>query len=526
MKKIILMVVVLLASFASCTEEDFSESYTNPSKIATSSVEKQFAGFLQANREYVVPSYWNYFVVLRTTVNRYTQAVGWANATSQYVPGAGLISDRWNNYYNFLAQYREFEKIYNEQTADDQAAKRIFMIAATIYLYDHTQKVIDLHGDIPFSQAGMLSANGGDYEASLPEYDEAGALYTKMMDDLKAFADELNTIDIPTAIQTGFSSQDFVNYGDIDLWRMYCNSLRLRFLTRVSGVAAMASRSATEIQSIVADPSSYPVVTESDDNIQIDIMDLNTPINSTGFRTGLEDWGGNIAGKEMIDHMKASSDPRLPVLFEPGEDAGGEYLGLDPLMLGSDQQALIDGGTMTIYNRSTTSRNQFFPGVLITAAEVNLLLAEYHLNHGSDADAEAAYSKAIEESVEQYYDIRAISNDNVAGPVTTPTGAEVQDYIDAPEVSWAGAATADEKLALIATQKWLHFNVIQSIEGWAEQRRLGLPQFEFWEDDANAQQLPPDRWFYSATENTYNTVNYSAVRAKDNLTTNIFWDGE
>lgn len=525
MKKIHLLAFVLLVCSFSCTEEDFSDSYADPSKISTSSVEKQFSGFLQSNREYVVPSYWNYFVVLRTTVNRYTQSVGWANATAQYVPGSGLISNRWDNYYNFVAQYREFEKIYNTQSQEDQAARRIFMIAANIYLYDHTQKVVDLHGDIPFSEAGKLSANSGDYEASLPKYDGAEEIYTRMMDDLKAFADELNTIQIPSAIQTGFATQDFINYGNIAHWKAYCNSLRLRILTRVSGVASMKSRATSEIQAILADASSYPVVTESDNNIQIDIKDLNTAINSMGFRTGLEDWNGNIAGEAMIDHMKAASDPRLRVMFEPGANAGGAYNGLDPLLLGADQQQLIDGGTMAIYNRSTLSRNQFFPGILISAAEVNLLIAEYYLKKGSDANAQAAYNKAVEESIEQYYDIRAISNDNVAGAVTAPTASEISNYINSPGVSWATASTG-EKISRIATQKWLHFNVIQSIEGWAEQRRLGLPDLTFWPDDANAQELPPARWFYAPTENTYNTVNYSTVRSKDNLATKIFWDIE
>src|SRR5690606_16522027 len=115
--------------------------------------EKQFAGFLQTNRDYVMPGYWNYFVVLRTTLTRYTQAVGWVNSTAQYVPGAAGIDGRWGNYYDLLAQYRELEKVYNGLSAEDQALRRIYMIAATIYLYDHTQKVIDLHGDIPFSEA-------------------------------------------------------------------------------------------------------------------------------------------------------------------------------------------------------------------------------------------------------------------------------------------------------------------------------------------------------------------------------------
>lgn len=518
------MTMVLLFSFASCTEEDFEESYADPSKVSVSSVEKQFAGFLQANREYVVPSYWNYFVVLRTTVNRYTQAVGWANSTAQYVPGAGLISNRWDNYYNFLAQYREFEKIYNALPADDQAARRIFMIAATIYLYDHTQKVVDLHGDIPFTEAGKLSLNGGDYQASLSKYDDANAIYTQMLDDLKAFADELNTINVAAAIKTGFTKQDFVNDGDMMKWKRYCNSLRMRMLSRVSGSPALSGRATSEISAILANPGSYPLVLESDDNIKVDIQDINSPIHSKDFRTGLEDWNGNIAGKAMIDLMKSTSDPRLRVLFEPGANAGGNYNGLDPMLLEGNQQALIDGGTMSIYNRSTVSRNQYFPGILISAGEVNLFIAEHHLKSGADASAQAAYNKAIEESVEQYYDIRTISNDNVSGAVTPFTGAEVTAYQNTPAVSWATATTTDQKLSRIATQKWLHYNVIQPIESWAEMRRLDLPSFSFLPDNSNPQTLPPTRWLYAPSENTYNTVNYSAVRSKDNLTTKLFWD--
>lgn len=234
MKKTILVCATALSlAMTSCKKQDFADNYADPSKISQTSVEKQFAGFLSYNREYVLPSYWNYFVVLRTTVNRYSQAVGWVNSTGQYVPGAAGINDRWNNYYGFLSQYRELEKVYAGMSSSDQQLRRIYMIAATIYLYDHTQKVIDLHGDIPFTEAGKLSANGGDYAVSLPKYDKAEDLYTKMLDDLKAFADELNSIAVAPAIQTGFKSQDVVNKGNMTTWKKYCNSLRLRMLGRV-----------------------------------------------------------------------------------------------------------------------------------------------------------------------------------------------------------------------------------------------------------------------------------------------------
>lgn len=96
----------------------------------------------------------------------------------------------------------------------------------------------------------------------------------------------------------------------------YVNSLRLRLLTRVSGSSTLGARSKTEIGAILADPTKYPVVTKYDENIQIDIFNLGSQINSTGFRTGLEDWDGNVAGKVMIDKMVASSDPRLDVILK------------------------------------------------------------------------------------------------------------------------------------------------------------------------------------------------------------------
>jgi len=93
-----------------------------------------------------------------------------------------------------------------------------------------------------------------------------------------------------------------------------------------------------------------------------------------------------------------------------------------------------------------------------------------------------------------------------------------------PAVKWENAASTDAKLKLIATQKWIHFSVVQPYESWTEARRLDAPQLNFWVDNSNAQTLPPYRWYYGSSENIYNTVNYETVRSKDNLTTKIFWD--
>jgi hypothetical protein len=254
------------------------------------------------------------------------------------------------------------------------------------------------------------------------------------------------------------------------------------------------------------------------------VFNLSTEIHSKGFRSGLEDWEGNIAGKAMIDMMNTTGDPRLRAMFEPGANAAGVYKGLDPLLSSSAQTALVAGGTLSIYNRSTLSRNEYFPGVLINAAEVSFLISEAQLNAGNDAAAKAAYNEGISKSVKYYYGLRALSNDNTAGDLDPTSDAEIADYIAEPAVNWDNAANKEAKLKLLATQKWLHFSVVQPYESWAETRRLDAPVFAFEVDNSNALKQPPYRWLYAGSEQTYNTVNYESVKAKDNLTTRIFWD--
>lgn len=520
-----LMLLSLIVVVSSCKKSDFAGSYADPSKISVSTIEKQYAGFLKSNSDYVVPAYYNYFVVLRTSTNRYTNAIGFTNVDKMYVPGDAGIAANWGSYYSLLAQYRELQKIYAAASATEQTDKKIFLTTATIYLYDYTQKMVDLHGAIPFTEAGKLSTNGGDYLNSLPKYDDATAVYTKMLDDLKAIADQLSTTTLPAAVQTALTNQDFVNAGNLTKWKIYCNSLRLRLLVRVSDVASMSARATSEISSILSNPTTYPTASSNTDNIQINVKDLTSGgPNASGFQTGLEDWNGNIANKTMIDHMNTNMDPRLRILFEPGAKAvGGVYTGLDQLAIGADQDKLIAGGTLAIYNRSTLSRNKFFPGVLINAAEVSFLKAEAYIKSGNDAAAKAAYEIGIRQSAEFYFNVRKLSGDNTAGTPAALTTAELDAYIAQPAISWAGATTTAAKWTLVAYQKWIHFNVVQSLENWAETRRLKLVKLTL-KDDVTAQAKTPTRWYYPSGEGVYNVTNYNAVKANDNLSTKLFWD--
>ncbi|MWB93294.1 SusD/RagB family nutrient-binding outer membrane lipoprotein [Flavobacterium sp. GA093] len=510
---------------SSCSKDDFEDAYGNPSTVETTTVPKQFAGFMKINFEDVIPSYWNYFTVLRSTSLTYTQGHGFTNLSGRYVSGAATVY-RWDRFYKFITQYRELEKVMASLPVAKQTENRIYTITSTIYLYDHTSKMIDNFGDIPFSQAGKISSTGGNYAAALAKYDNQTELYTMMLDQLKAFSAELNSITLSANVTLEFKNQDLINKGNLVSWKNYCNSLRLKLLNRVSAVPAFAARANTEIAAIIA---SGEIVDENSENIAFRVYTQDTDLDTSGFFDAMEG-GNNIAPKPMIDHMNANNDPRQPWLFEKGSRivsnvviVAPTYEGLDPMLASGDQEQLITDGKIAIYNRSVISRNDWLPGTLINAAEVNLILAEYYSRTGNASSAKTYFEKAIRQSVEYYVRLGDRADDTTWKPTTEPTTAEIDAYI--ATINFAGATTPAAQLELIAFQKYIHYNMMQVDESWAEQRRLKLPALPFREDETSSvRKTPPTRWTYPTSESVYNGDNYNAVKANDNLSTKIFWD--
>ncbi|MFT4154501.1 SusD/RagB family nutrient-binding outer membrane lipoprotein [Parafilimonas sp.] len=533
MKKILSILFVSVLVFSACTKKQFEDTYADPSKVSGTTVDRQFAGVLYSNTSYVMYKYYQYFAVYQNTLIPWTQTAATLNDNGRYIPGAAAISDYWDSYYALLAQYKELLRVNAALSEEEQQANRIYIIAATIYFYDFTQKTVDIWGDIPWSGAGLLGTLSGDYQSATTsaKYDDAATIYTTMLDSLKGFADELSTISVPSSVSPGLETQDFINHGDITKWQQYCNSLRIRMLTRVSGVSAFQSRVKSEIADIVGNPSTYPIVTTNDDNIMVAVVSTSTSINNgtdvgnaADFYEGLIGWGyADRAGKVMIDFMNENADPRERAMFEPGDSANGVYRGLDPSLTSTEQTAILDSAVIARYNRSTLSQNIYLPGTLITAAETELSLSEYYLNQGSDAAAKIAYEAGVTQSINFYFYLRTLSDNSVSGDLDSLATGEISNYLAKSGIAWSSAATTAEKLNLIATQKWINSSVMRPMETWAEYRRLDLPTLTFTAD-VGTQTLPPYRWLYPTDEQTYNTENYSAVEANDDLDTKIFWD--
>jgi hypothetical protein len=506
--------------FNSCKESELEELYPHPGKISTATIENMFTGVLKSSNEVVLPWYWRFFVCEQPTMGRYTQVMGWLNGSDQYIPSAQAMDWRWDQYYQGpLTQFRVMQDLYNQAEEKEKTEKRIFMLAATIFHYDQTLQVVDLYDDIPWTEAGYLRKTG-DLTAALPVYDNGQAIYTAVLDDLKAIADELSTITVETFYAGLFKEKDYLNDGSVDLWRKYCNSLRLRLLVRVSDV--MADRAGTEIAEILGNPTKYPIVDSNEEAIMLDAggpdLYATTSSQNGGIKQAMETWGQyDIAPKAVVDHMVNNTDPRLVVMFDANED--GDYIGMNPLDNSSLQNQQLNEGLIARYDTSTFTRNDYFPGFVITAGEVSFLKAEIYQKGIVSGDAKDAYETGISQSINMYYDIN--STGDYRDPIERPDEDAINAYIGGSDIAWD---LGTDKIGLIAEQKWLNSGLGQMALTWAEMRRLDKPELEFLEDSGSGQKLPPVRWLYPESEKQLNEDNYNAVKSKDNLNNKIFWD--
>jgi hypothetical protein len=527
---VILSMVLVVLLLASCKKSEFARDYKDPSKINTTQIGQQYTGAIQKILSYVMPGYTRYFTVEQPWIAPFTQSIGKVRSTGMYKIGTNAAGDRWSAYYNFLAQYREFQRVYNALSPSERKDDSIFYITAAIFMYDQTEKAVDLWGDIPWTEAGYVGQYGNDYLKALAKFDSGEGIYTTMLDSLKYFADQLASISVPTSVQLIFRDQDFINFGNIDAWRRYCNSLRLRMLMRVSGVDAFQQRAANGIQAILSDPEKYPLVLTNDENIQVNVLNSSGAFaakEAEGWNQGIgsSGWNLDIASKSMIDFMNANADPRRRVLFE--RNSSGVYRGLDDSWATVQQTDSINTGAISIYNRTTFDDNLYYPGVLITASEVNFILAEYYLGKDGykSAEAKSYYDNGVEQSIKFHFAMQALSKNNSRGGTAAPlTPAEISAYLLENDVNWDNALDDADALRKIAYQKWIHFNIVQNIQNWSEYRRLGLPVLVFPDDVSGTQKRPPLRFPYSTSEASLNAANYEQVKNNDNLNTRVFWD--
>ncbi|SDL05293.1 Starch-binding associating with outer membrane [Catalinimonas alkaloidigena] len=412
-------------------------------------------------------------------------------------------------YTGGLADMQEIIRLNTtEETMDAAAASgaNVNQVAvARILKVWGFHNVTDMWGDIPYSQA-LLGR-----EAFSPVYDPQSEIYPALIQELTEAAAQIDEN------QPGVVG-DIIYGGDMAMWKLFANSLKLRLGMRMSEVAPDMAKTA------VTEALSAGVFTSNDDNAMYTYLSAQPNVNPyyNHFLTRTDFAVTNT----MVDMLKAMDDPRLAIYADPiGVDVprdANEFPVANPEYVG-----MIYGETDAV---SGSIRNQevSFPGLATRAATAKspiLVYSEVLFNQAEAAargwtggDAEALYEAAIRASMEQWNTLAA----EVGSPYQV-TAAEIDAYIASGDVAY-DAANFEKS---IGTQKWLAL-YMQGFEGWSEWRRLDYPDLKP-APAAPAGMGIPRRRGYTETENSLNKANYDAAIARmggNGLSTRMWWDVE
>ena len=524
-----LLSLVAMSTFTACSDSDYTALYNDPSKTTTVTCPKLFTGVVYSGRSYTYNAYWRMYT-WDNIFAKYAQTVGYKNNSgSVYYYNEGYTADRWNNFYNVLAQFRQLQNQYDKESAKDQANDKLFVDLSEVFVIDHLSQMVDLFGDVPYSAAGYLGITG-DVAGSRPAYDDDVELYKSMLSRLGELYTEISSLgsNMSAITKSGLSQQDFLCGGDVNKWLAYANSLRLRLAVHVAAQGDLVSTAKAAIQECLG----RELITSDSNNIEVYPDDDKAWVNSDDFGTSFKDIN-NVASQPMIDAMTrvaGENDPRLAVLYTP--NAEGKYIGTDrketnafQTQHGSSYNGFGDGAWSDRYYASldsvTFAGNIKFISPVITAAEVNFLKAECYQQGYASGNAEAAFVAGMIESTKFYYRLNNVSTDSHGYRGTYPGDAAVTEYA---EKLWA---TYTNKLEAIMTAKWTHFGVIQPTQAWTDIRRTGYPAQTYPEDEqAQSVKTLPNRIKYPSTEAANNAANYKAACAvqADELSTKLFWE--
>ncbi|MFD0998954.1 SusD/RagB family nutrient-binding outer membrane lipoprotein [Ohtaekwangia kribbensis] len=525
--KIIISIGLLMIGI-SCKEE-LDDRYENPDRTADATIDQFFTAMLNNNR--VRPQYWEMSTFINWHIGVYTQSVGFLNTEYIYQQNEAYISNRWDDFYRpsangsgVMALYREIEKAYAALSTDEQKSVEVFRQAAKVVLYEQAAQMVDMWGDIPFSEAGLLNKTG---EVVYPVFDSDAVVYDTLLAGLKEASEYFSSAELSSSTQSVFSTQDILLHGDLKRWQRYANALRLRLLMRISFVNE--SRAQAEVTEMLSNPGVYPFpgdVAAQYDPDNDDVL-LQPLVNYTDdLHIAFTDWTNYPAPYFMLEEvLKPVEDLRIPVLYDKyGQTMNGQFVpnsGYNSMPITYSQtEQQINLEKFAILDSGTFLYNSKLPGVLMTASEVNFLKAEAYERWGGGSAVDE-YTEGVNRSVVFYYYLNNL-NQSSGRKIAPPADATIDTFI-ANAIAPLYTGTQHDKLEAIWTQKWVHFGFLQAIQSWSELRRTHLPQLYFYTSPLTGYELPPSRLTYPGNEKTFNS-NYNAVAAKDTRDGKVFWD--
>ncbi len=478
MKNIKAIFVVCLLVFAGCTD-DFQEINTNNNEPETVTPNLLLSTVISNTLTDMVNTGWS-------NGNIVSQLTAKINFTGFDRYNWGSESGKWNNFYGNLTEVELILAASRTEGSKNPSYEGIALIMKS-WLYAN---ITDNWGNAPYSEA-IGGQTNGEFR---PKYDNQEAIYQGILADL-ATADEL------LAQGTPIFGGDLLYDGNLNAWRKLANSLRLRYLMRISNREDVSSR----IQQIV---NNKPIFEANEDNA---VLQYPATSVATSFPIGRGRIGGfdeHRLSQTSETVLKQFNDNRLNTWFQPTDnpnDDPGLFAGM-PNGLSENNASTFNGGASNV---SRLNQGLFFDSpnavgaALMQYAEVQFILAEAAQKTWISGDAESYYENGIRASFDYWN-----------------TSQDMDTYLAQDGVAFDG------NLETIMRQKWLASFMV-GMEAWYDFRRTGLPtNIQPGQDNVNSNRVPV-RFLYPDQEQSLNAENYEqAVSAMggDDINMKGWWE--
>ena len=456
----------------------------------------------------------------------------------------GFYASIWDGLFRELKNYQAIIDYPNPDGTYDN-----YVAAAKICKSFYTQYLVDLYGNVPYSEAWKGNAN------VTPKYDDDYAIYQSLITQLE---EARNLIANAPANVEDIAPYDVMLEGDMTKWTEFANTVQLRLCLRMSEcTGAKATYRDSKLAAIAAGPflsgnvsinpgfsgatadnltpmiSNYFYNTDQS-NVQnrtfiamsghawkslqsyattnyptagsqeiiagsgVNYPNLTDPRSARIFTGGIQ--GGAVGPRRAVNQGSSSVNVAAPTTAIPGPPSRLGALGhINPY----DQVGFF-AGTVPGYPED------FFgvDGFIMTLSESCFLQAEAAVRYPSlFSGGQTLFEQGITDSF--------LFRNATIGTYIASINAK-------PNFGWAGTNT--QKLHAIMYQKWIALMGINGIESYIDYTRTGFPLTPL---SSNATQTrKPYRLVYPVSEYVANSANVPAMSPTDPFALNTltpFW---
>ena len=497
------MSLALIFSVFSCTD-DFEDMNTKPNALD----EVNPAFFIAGMQQQVFANYQRNVNLFPDLYSQYFANTVGGFASGRYVYVDGWIGNQWKEHYTSLLRKSIAIK---EQFGENPLYSNALAINEIFTCY-WWSRMTDTYGDIPYFGAG---------ESESVPYNPQKEIYTDLLSRLKNAVDSLVEDNSKYSIEAGY---DLMYGSDIQMWKKFGNSLRLRMAMRISNVDPETAKTA------IADAVSSGVMTSNNDVAKV-------PMWKDGWydyiHQMLWSWDNQRVSRTFTNHLYGLSsvgeDPRAPIWLaykrkneneesvpKTKEEAGeSTYKGFENGYSSVMPEDRNDRATINLegsYVDFSGEGNNAMYCPIMFYSEVLFLQAEAALRGWIAGDANALYKDGIQASMD-YVGV---------------DGESSKAYVDGVE-DLTGSNEA--KLKSIITQKWIA-NFPNGVEAWADFRRTDYPDLTLPYDGVSGNaSVAPDTYVkrirYPNNQHNLNEASMPAALNtydSDRMDIKLWWD--